>query len=55
MKSIYVQLIINIEIQGVVDLSLIMERLEDTQLSDANLIDKNQFLKKRNRINTKSK
>ena len=54
-KTIYSQLINLIDTQNIIDKTQILERLEENQLSDANLIDKNMFLKKKTRVNTKNK
>ncbi len=54
-KKIFSKVITALETNGIVDKNFLIERLEETQLSESNLIDLNQFYKKRNRINTKSK
>jgi THO complex subunit 2 len=40
--------------QGIINKELLIERLEENNLSDANLIDKNAFQKKKARVNTKN-
>lgn len=53
-KTNFLNLLKKIESQGIVEKELLIERLEETYIAEAGMIDKNNFQKKRSRINTKN-
>ena len=53
-RTQFLEFLKQIDAQGIVDKELLVERLEETFLSEANIIDKAAFLKKKARINRKN-
>ncbi len=53
-KTQFLEFLRQVDAQGIVDKELLVERLEESFLSEANIIDKAAFLKKKTRINRKN-
>lgn len=54
-KKNYNTIITQLETSGLVNSDILLERLDETQIKETNLIDYNQFRRKTSRINTKLK